>query len=55
MDHAVSVGLIKNCETGKVSSQFHTVYDKHFTTIAVNELPNADDISDVWKDLFVLN
>ena len=31
--HAESVGLIRNLRTGKVSPQYHVVYDNHFTTV----------------------
>ena len=40
--HAGSVGLIKNLITGKISPQYHVVYDNHFTT--VESETNVDNI-----------
>ena len=40
--HAGSVGLIRNLSTGKVSPQYHVVYDNHFTT--VDSVTNMDNI-----------
>jgi hypothetical protein len=40
--HAGSVGLIKNLITGKISPQYHVVYDNHFTTI--DSETNVDNI-----------
>ena len=54
-EHASSVGLIKNVKTGKVSSQFHVVYDDHFTTLAVNKKPEDVDLPKEWIDLFIHN
>jgi hypothetical protein len=51
--HAGSVGLIKNTATGNISSQFHVVFDEHFTTLPVNNIPTSDSIPDEWKDLFI--
>ena len=53
--HAGSVGLIKNTATGKVSSQFHVVYDEHFTTLSVNQQPQLSDIPEQWKSLLIYN
>ena len=50
--HASSVGLIKNIETGGVSSQFHVVYDDHFSTRQVNSIPEAPDLPREWIELF---
>lgn len=40
-NHAGSVGLIRNLQTGAITPQFHVVYDNHFTT--VNCDTNAED------------
>jgi hypothetical protein len=50
--HASSMGLIKNVESGFVSSQFHVVYDDHFTTLSVNNDPEGIDLPKEWVDLF---
>ena len=53
--HASSVGLIKNLQTGKISSQFHVVYDDHFTTLEVNTKPEDMTLPKEWVDLFAYN
>lgn len=50
--HSSSVGLIRNVSTGKVSAQFHVVYDNHFTTLDVMSKPTVSSIPDDWKELF---
>lgn len=50
--HASSVGLIRNLKTGKISSQFHVVYDDHFTTLSVNKRPGDVAIPTEWVNLF---
>jgi hypothetical protein len=40
--HAGSVGLIRNLGTGKISPQYHVVYDNHFTT--VDSITNLDNV-----------
>ena len=41
-NHAGTVGLIRNLNTGKISPQFHVVYDNHFTT--VDSVTNLDNV-----------
>ena len=53
--HAANVGLIRNIGTGKISSQFHVVYDKHFTTLPVNKIINTETIPSEWTNLFRSN
>ena len=36
--HASSIGLIRNLKTGKISAQFHCVYDCFFTTVLAKRL-----------------
>ena len=53
--HSSTVALIKNTETGKISPQFHTVFDDHFTTLSVNKIPELDSIPKEWIKLFTYN
>ena len=46
--HARSVSQVLNLDTGRVSPQFHVIYDKFFETIALN-----DKIRTNWKRLAV--
>ena len=50
--HSSTVGLIRNISTGKVSPQFHTVFDNHFTTLSMSSIPDSTSISEEWKNLF---
>jgi hypothetical protein len=34
LDHASSIGLIRNVRTGHISPQFHVIYDEKFTTVS---------------------
>ena len=51
--HAGCVALVKNIATGKVSSQFHLVFDDHFTTIPVNKSIDSNELPEEWLKLFV--
>jgi hypothetical protein len=53
--HASSVGLIRNLQTRKVSSQFHVVYDDHFSTLPVNKRPENLELPPQWAVLLVFN
>ena len=53
--HAGTVGLIRNVVTGKVSSQFHVVYDENFTTMKTHHDEDNDIIPEDWKNLFIYN
>ena len=48
--HAITVGLIRNLRTNKVSPQFHVVYDDLFKTVHSGDTP-----PDVWPDLIIFN
>ena len=51
-DHASSIGLIRNLTTGKISCQFHVVYDDWFSSVP--NFNNPDDERDLGiniKDL----
>ena len=52
MVHSSTVGLIKNTNTGRISSQFHTIYDNHFTTLKVASTPATSSLPQEWIDLF---
>ena len=47
--HASSVGLIRNLNTGSISTQFHVVYDDFFTTVSSNEQNMA--LVETWPHL----
>ena len=48
--HASNIGLIRNLRTGSVTTQFHVVYDNHFTTI-LSLVRNDDVVPENWVDL----
>ena len=43
--HASTVGLIRNLNTGSITTQFHVVYDDYFTTISSTKSNIAEDNS----------
>jgi hypothetical protein len=48
-DHATTVPLVLNPNTGLVSPQYHLVFDDHFSTtdcLAMDKIPTT------WPDLF---
>jgi hypothetical protein len=55
LDLMSNVGLIRNVNTGAASSQFHVVFDEHFTTLQVNSIPDAESIPSEWVNLFISN
>jgi hypothetical protein len=44
--HSSLVPLVMNVSTGKISPQYHVVFDDRFST--VNSLPSEDSIDDQW-------
>ena len=51
--HASSVGLIRNIETGSITSQFHVVYDDRFSTVKSGWMDQDQKIKiEIWKKLF---
>ena len=48
--HAITVCLIRNLRTNKVSPQFHVVYDDLFKTAH-----SGDTLPDVWPDIIIFN
>jgi hypothetical protein len=54
--HSTTVGLVRNVRTGKISPQFHAVYDDHFSTVNTtfqdpNESLNQAFSSEEWKHI----
>ena len=51
--HSSNVGMIRNLQTGKVTPQFHVVYDNHFTTVKsetnVDDIPIPDGFENLMK------
>ena len=52
--HASSVGLIRNPKTGRVSPQFHMVFDDWFETINCSTEYDPNTWHDKWEDLILL-
>ena len=50
--HSSLVALVLNTSTGKISPQYHVVFDDKFAT--VNSLPTEDSIDTQWKRIFKL-
>ena len=50
--HSSLVPLVLNVVTGKISPQYHVVFDDTFST--VNSLPHEDSIDDQWTRIFKL-
>ena len=50
-DHSLRVGKIRNLVTGHVSSQFHVVYDDHFTTVSTDGSHMELFDADTWTSL----
>ena len=52
-EHAGSIGLIRNLKTGAVSTQFHVVYDNHFSTVTsdwtADNVPVPPSFHDLYK------
>ena len=50
LDHASSVGLLRNLRTGYVSPQYHVLYDNYFETV-MGGLENNYTITDyIWEN-----
>jgi hypothetical protein len=45
--HASTVGLIRNLQMGSITSQYHVVYDDHFTTVHATEEREPDELNDL--------
>ena len=53
--HASNIGLIRNVNTGSITTQFHVVYDDHFTTLPSTTRPDDVTIPDNWVDLITFD
>ena len=51
--HSLLVPLVLNVATGKISPQYHVVFDDKFTT--VNSLPSEDSFETQWANIFKLH
>ena len=51
--HSSLAPLILNIRTGKISPQYHVIFDDKFET--VSSLESIDQVNARWKDLFKLN
>lgn len=47
--HSSLVPLVLNITTGKITPQFHVVFDEHFQT--VSSLPSGDTLRDEWSKI----
>jgi hypothetical protein len=47
-NHSSTIGLLRNLQTGLISSQFHVVFDELFTTVH-----SVDEDDENWVELFV--
>ncbi len=50
--HSSQVPLVMNVDTGKISPQFHVIFDDKFETVLSMTL--GDSIDDQWKLIFCL-
>ena len=49
--HASTVALVMNLETGAISPQFHTVFDERFETVAAEQTVDPEERwIDLWKN-----
>ena len=53
--HSSNVGLIRNLQTGKVSAQFHVVYDNHFTTVKSETNLDNIPVPDSFNELMIFS
>ena len=51
--HSSLVPLVLNVRTGKISPQYHVVFDDKFTT--VNSLPSNKTLDEQWSRIFKLD
>ena len=51
-DHACTVPLVVNLDTGAITPQFHVVFDDWFTTVtaSIDDLPDLN--SSAWSKMF---
>ena len=51
-EHAGSVGLIRNLKTNAVTTQFHVVYDNHFSTVSADYSADNVPVPPEFHDLY---
>ena len=51
--HSLLVPLVLNIKTGRISLQYHVVFDDKFAT--VNSLPKEDSLDKQWSRIFKLD
>ena len=51
-EHAGSVGLIRNLKTNAVTTQFHVVYDNHFSTVSADYTADNVPVPPEFHDLY---
>ena len=49
--HASTVGLVRNLQTGRISPQFHVIYDDDFETVRSDEESHPL----IWEELLTFN
>ena len=54
-DHASTVPVVPNADTGAITPQFHVVFAELFTTVttSVDDLPDSN--STAWSKMFVFH
>jgi hypothetical protein len=50
--HSSQVPIVMNVDTGKISPQFHVIFDDKFETVM--SMTSEDSIGDQWKSIFCL-
>ena len=51
--HATSVPRVLNLQTGRISNQFHVMFDDQFATVSTDvDIPVDLQADPIWKDLF---
>ena len=51
LEHASSVGMIRNLRTGYVSPQYHVIYDNKFETVMGGLEDNEAVTNYIWENL----
>ena len=55
-EHASTVGLVRNVRTGRITPQFHVLYDDYFQTVAGTDAEQAVDLERLdWDGLIRTN
>jgi hypothetical protein len=51
--HSSQVPIVMNVDTGKISPQFHIIFDDKFKTVV--SMSSGDSLGDQWKAIFCLD